>query len=193
LITAIVLAAGLSRRMGTPKMTLPWGGTSVLGHVLGMLQSAGIEDTMVVTGAARAEIEAIARNAGARSVHNDDYAAGEMLSSLQVGLLAARRAAEAALVVLGDQPSIQESVVRGIVEVHQASGASLVVPSFQRRRGHPWLMARAWWEEVLAMRPPQSLRDFLNIHAEEIRYLETDSPSVLQDLDTPEDYRKSKP
>src|SRR5512143_717315 len=104
--------------MGTPKMTLPWGGSSVLGQVLGVVRSAGIEDTIVVTGAAREEIEAIARNAGARSVYNADYATREMLSSLQVGLLAAGQAAEAALIVLGDQPRIQESVIRGIVEVH---------------------------------------------------------------------------
>jgi CTP:molybdopterin cytidylyltransferase MocA len=60
------------------------------------------------------------------------------------------------------------------------------------RRGHPWLVRRELWAELLALRPPQTLRDFLNAHAEEIQYVETD-PTILKDLDTPEDYRREKP
>jgi CTP:molybdopterin cytidylyltransferase MocA len=61
------------------------------------------------------------------------------------------------------------------------------------RRGHPWLIARELWGEVLQMRPPESMRDFLNAHKDNIFYMEYDSPSILQDLDTPADYLKFKP
>jgi CTP:molybdopterin cytidylyltransferase MocA len=61
------------------------------------------------------------------------------------------------------------------------------------RRGHPWLVARLHWDEILAMRSPASLRDFLRNHAHGIQYVGLDTPSILHDLDTPEDYLKSKP
>jgi CTP:molybdopterin cytidylyltransferase MocA len=61
------------------------------------------------------------------------------------------------------------------------------------RRGHPWLVTRQYWDEILHMQSPASLRDFLNRHAVDIRYVELDNSSILQDLDTPEDYLKSRP
>jgi CTP:molybdopterin cytidylyltransferase MocA len=61
------------------------------------------------------------------------------------------------------------------------------------RRGHPWLAARSLWDEILELDPPQTLRDFLNIHAQDIQYIGIDSPSILADMDTPEEYRASRP
>jgi CTP:molybdopterin cytidylyltransferase MocA len=61
------------------------------------------------------------------------------------------------------------------------------------RRGHPWLVARTLWNEILGLRPDQTPRNFLNAHAEDIHYVELDSPSILADLDTPEDYRMARP
>jgi len=99
---------------------------------------------------------------------------------------------EATLIGLGDQPQIQERSVRLICEEYQDNMSSLIVPSFQMRRGHPWLAARPLWSEILALRPPESTRDLLNRHADEIRYVSVDTPSVLADLDTPEDYQSSR-
>jgi molybdenum cofactor cytidylyltransferase len=61
------------------------------------------------------------------------------------------------------------------------------------RRGHPWLIARSLWSEILDLKQPASPRDFLTRHADEIHYINVDTPSVLADLDTPEDYEKSRP
>ena len=83
MISAIILAAGESKRMGQPKMLLPWGKVSVLGQVISTFQSAGIEDIIVVTGGAHEQVEEIVKENGARSVFNRNYANGEMLSSLQ--------------------------------------------------------------------------------------------------------------
>lgn len=177
--------------MGKPKMALTWGETTVLGQVLLTIQSAGIEDVLVVTGAADDIVGAIARSAGAFIVHNPDFEAGEMLSSLQVGLRAMPPSTTGALVVLGDQPGIEPSVIRSVIQA-STSDVSLVVPSFQRRRGHPWIAGSRWWAEILAMRPPDTLRDFLNRHADEITYVDAGAASVLQDIDTPEDYANSR-
>lgn len=80
--------------------------------------------------------------------------------------------------------------MRMVCEAYVMRKPNIVVPSFQMRRGHPWLVARPLWEELLLMSPPQSPRDFLNAHQDEIQYVNLDDPNILADLDTPEDYEK---
>ena len=192
MISALILAAGQSKRMGQPKMLLPWGETTVLETVLASYKAAGIDHILVITGGNKERVEALVGKT-AKTVFNPNYAEGEMLSSVQAGLAGLGMEVEAALIGLGDQPQVQERSVRLVVGGYRESGASIVVPSFQMRRGHPWLVTRAHWDEILRLRSPASLRDFLGRHAEEIHYVEIDNNSILQDLDTPEDYLKSKP
>lgn len=194
-IAALVLAAGLSRRMGRPKMLLPWGERTVLGQVLFTLQEAGVSHRLVVSGAEREAIEAIARGAGAECLYNPQYAEGEMLSSIQIGLreLERREEIEAALICLGDQPQIEVQVVRRLLEVWSESRAPLIVPSYGGRRGHPWLVARALWPELLRLSPPATARDFLQAQAAQITYVLVETASILQDLDTPQEYERFRP
>jgi molybdenum cofactor cytidylyltransferase len=192
MITALILAAGQSKRMGQPKMSLPWGETTVLEQVITTFKAAGVDEVLVVTGGARAQVEALVGNS-ARSVFNPDYAEGKMLSSVQTGLAGLKPGTEAVLIGLGDQPQVQERSVWLVLDEYRKSGASIIVPSYQMRRGHPWLVARTHWEEILGMQPPTSLRDFLHSHQDEIHYVEFDNNSILQDMDTPEDYLKSRP
>lgn len=187
MISAIVLAAGKSTRMGQQKMMMPWGETTVLGQVIETLKRANVDDIIVVTNSTVAET--ISNLKSPITLNNS----GEMLSSIQTGLQAQKPSAEAALICLGDQPQVQERCVRSVCETFKSSGANLVVPSYQMRRGHPWLVARPLWDEILHMREPETMRDFLNAHHADIHYIEMDTPSILQDLDTPEDYRKYKP
>jgi molybdenum cofactor cytidylyltransferase len=192
-ISAIILAAGQSKRMGQPKMLLPWGNTAVLGKVIMTIQGAGVEDILVVTGGARDEVEKIVAQYKLRTVYNENFAYKEMLTSIQLGLQAQKPSAEATLICLGDQPQVEEKSVRNVCEEFLQNKSHIVAPSYQMRRGHPWLIARELWDEVLQMRAPESMRDFLNAHKNDIFYMEYDSPSILQDLDTPADYLKYKP
>jgi molybdenum cofactor cytidylyltransferase len=192
MITALILAAGQSKRMGQPKMLLPWGRRTVLEQVIATFKAAGVDDLLIVTGGAREQVEALAGNS-ARRIFNPNYAKDEMLSSVQVGLAGLEPGTEAVLIGLGDQPQVQERSVRLVLDEYRNSGASIVVPSFQMRRGHPWLVARSHWDEILGMQSPASLRDFLNSYRDEIRYVVCDNDSILQDMDTPEDYLKSRP
>ena len=197
-ITAIILAAGKSTRMGSPKMLLPWGDQTILERVVSVFAMAGIDDILVVTGGARESVEALILECGkkfpVRSVYNEGYMAGDMLSSIQCGLRhITEESVGAALIGLGDQPQVQERSVRLLCEAYLQTQSPLVVPSFQMRRGHPWIVARALWEEVLAMQSTQTPRDFLNAHSNEIEYVEMDTPGILADLDTPEEYRASRP
>jgi molybdenum cofactor cytidylyltransferase len=198
MITAIILAAGKSTRMGSPKMLLPWGNITIIEHVISVFAKAEVNDILVVTGGAREQVEAIFRackkKSPIQSVFNEDYMAGDMLSSMQCGLrYLSEKNSRAALIGLGDQPQVQERSVRLLCEAYSQTQSPLVVPSFHMRRGHPWLVARELWAEVIAMQSSQTPRDFLNVHAKDIHYVEMDTPSILADLDTPEEYLKFKP
>ncbi|MEW6241034.1 MAG: nucleotidyltransferase family protein [Chloroflexota bacterium] len=225
MITAILLAAGESKRMGQPKMLLPWGDSTVLGHILAVLKAAEVEDILVVTGGAREQVEAICKQASVRAVFNADYASGEMLSSIQAGVRdltlpppplrgtspkseigipvrkpnktigfgGGREGVDAALLVLGDQPQVEKSSVRAVLAAYRKSGSNLVVPSYHMRRGHPWLVAHPLWDEILRMKSPHTPRDFLTARAAGIEYVNLDTPTILADLDTPEDYLNSRP
>jgi molybdenum cofactor cytidylyltransferase len=189
MITAIILAAGESKRMGEPKMLMPWGKSTVLQTVISTFQAAGVKDILVVTGGAHQHVEELIGKT-VETVFNENYQDGEMLSSIQLGLSVKMREASAALICLGDQPQVEERSVRRICNAFLASKSQIVVPSYQMQRGHPWLIARSLWDELIAMKPPKTSRDFLKKHARAINYVEVDTASVIADLDTPQDYLK---
>ncbi len=179
--------------MGTNKLLLPFGERTVLGQVIAVLQDCPLGEIVVVTGHEREEIEEmLGRHHGPHStlrfVHNSHYATGEMLSSIQAGLAVLRSDCEAALIVLGDQPQIQQRVVEQVIAA-RAPGA-VVIPSFNQRGGHPILIGRACWAEVLAQPHTASLREALRAHAGWVRYVEVDTETILRDMDTPEDYSR---
>lgn len=201
-INAIILAAGESQRMGQPKQLLPWGASTVLGQITstcaaGLSSLPDLEyEILVVTGAWREQLEAeVSRLAGSfpvRAVFNPDHKHAGMLRSIQVGLADLRPEESAALVVLGDQPQMEAETIRAICKVYYNESASLVIPSFEKRRGHPWLVAHSLWQDILALPGNTTPRQFLNIYAQQIVYVDG-GPSILQDLDTPRDYLLQKP
>jgi molybdenum cofactor cytidylyltransferase len=193
MISAIVLAAGQSKRMGQPKMLMTWGQTSVIGKVISTLFEAGVNDIHVVTGGNQAELKEALRANEVKYIHNKEYANGEMLTSVQVGLASVRGESEAVLIVLGDQPQIESKVVQEIIERYASTHHKIIVPSYLKHRGHPWLVEKSYWQEILILMYPATLRDFLNAHNEVIDYMNIDSQSVIQDLDTQADYSQYKP
>ncbi len=210
--------------MGRFKLTLPWGAMTVIGQVLLTLDAAGITEIIVVTGNRQAEVAAAAQATGvsARLVHNPDYASGEMLSSIQVGLAAltaegrsASKDAElrtrqlrspassdagsaaamslhpAVLLCLGDQPQMQVTTVQALLAAGAASGwQHVVIPSYNLRAGHPILLPRRLWPAILAA--TDNLRRVLADHRAMVEYLTLHTPSILADLDTPEDYERAR-
>jgi len=187
-ISAIILAAGKSARMGQNKLLMKWGNVTVLEKVIQTIQSAEIDDIIVIT---TNEISKSITNYKLQITLNETNQ--EMLSSIQLGLQNQKAESESVIICLGDQPQIVSRSVRAVCEAYQKNKSNLVVPSYQMRRGHPWLVARPLWDEILNMRSNESPRDFLNKHADEIEYVNLDTPTILQDLDTPEDYLKYKP
>jgi molybdenum cofactor cytidylyltransferase len=187
-IGAIVLAAGESKRMGRPKLVLPWEESTVIGHIIHVLEQVDLDEILVVTGGSSKLVENALSGYQVRTILNPAYREGEMLSSVKVGLNNLGSEIEAALITLGDQPSIQLKVVKLIIKFYRSSGSSLVVPSYEMRRGHPWLVDKKLWSEILKLDYRFTLRDFLNANQGNINYIGVDTNSILLDIDTPDDY-----
>jgi molybdenum cofactor cytidylyltransferase len=192
-VGAVLLAAGASTRMGQHKLLLPWAdGRTIIEHIVFQLIKSRVDPIVVVTGHNAREIKALLKPLDLEIVHNKGYKTGEMLSSLKVGLEALPAHTASALVALGDQPGLQPKTIYQLLTAYALHGADLIVPSFQKQRGHPMMIGRRHWPEILNLDGRSTLRDVLNRHAQQIHYVEVDNDSVLRDVDTPQDYRDER-
>ena len=196
-ICAVVLAAGLSSRMGTQKMLLPLGGKTVVGHVVGRLLSSKVKGIYVVVGHQGDQVAAALGGRGVTIAHNPDYAGG-MLTSLRCGLKSLPHGCEAALVVLGDQPAIRGEVVDRLIETFismdaaPSAGKRILIPCHQGRRGHPVLIPARFFPEILTRHDAVGLRGLMQSHPDEIVELEMNDPALLTDMDSPADYERER-
>jgi molybdenum cofactor cytidylyltransferase len=188
-VAALLLAAGLSTRMGRPKPLLPWGEEPLVVYQVRQLAQAGAAPIIVVTGHARAAVEAALRDTGAIPVFNAAYAAGRA-GSVRVGARAVPD--DTAVLVLGvDQPR-PAAVARALIAAYRAGGAAITVPLHAGRRGHPVLFAPWLLPELQAVtEAEEGLRAVLRAHARAVHEHPMDDPRVLLDLNTPEDYREA--
>ena len=187
MIWAIVLAAGESRRMGTQKLLLPFGDATVIESVVLTALASRVDRVLVVLGADKGDVREELEPLGIDLVVNENFAEG-MLSSVQAGFRALPADAEAAVVMLGDQPFLPARVVDAVVDAFQRSGKGIVVPTFQGRRGHPVLIGLKYRDEVLALDPADGLRRLMHAHPEDIFEAEVEDANILRDMDVPEDY-----
>lgn len=192
-VGAVVLAAGLSSRMGESKMLLPWrDNRTIIEHIVEQLIKSRLDPIVVVTGHQAKEVKAKLDQWDVQVVHNKAYQSGEMLSSLKVGLNAMPASATAALLVLGDQPAIQPKVVNRVLLAYAEHGHDLVIPSYDMKRGHPVLLGRRYWPDLLALPGNATPRNLYNRHADRIHYVTVDNDSILRDVDTPQDYEAER-
>ncbi len=188
-IGAIVLAGGMSRRMGEPKQLLPWGDRTVIETIVQRLLPLRFADIVVVTGHAHQAVRQAVRSTGVRTVHNPYYKTGEMLSSLQTGLRALGDHIAACMIFLGDQPQINARLVNQLTLAYAEGEGDMAAPSYMHRRGHPILIDRRYWRELLELPEGSAPRDVVNQYNDQIAYVLTDDMNVLEDMDTPEQYR----
>ena len=190
---ALLLAAGESRRMGQLKALLPWQGTTLLSHQLAALDAAGVGRIMVVLGHRAAELqEVLQRERAARPsvawVVNPDYLQGKT-TSIKAGLRALSPYNPQTLLILNvDQPRRPETLDY-LLRQHQ-SAARITIPTYQGQGGHPVLLDAALRDELLAItEETQGLRAVMQRHQAYIQRVAVDTPEVLWDLNTPEQYR----
>jgi molybdenum cofactor cytidylyltransferase len=189
LISGVVLAAGTSSRLGRAKQLLDLDGKPVLQHVVDALEASSLDETVVVLGH-QAEViaRALRMPASARIVVNPDYAAGQS-TSLRSGLESLEIEAEAAVIVLGDQPGVTAGMIDRVIEEWKSSGASVVRAYFGSTPGHPVLVGRAAWGPFVSASGDEGARTVMSSVRGEVRkVLLGDEPLV--DVDTWEGYER---
>jgi len=187
MICAIVLAAGRSTRMGAQKLLLPFGGRTVIEHIVDEVGASPIEGIVVVTGADAPAVSDALSGRDVRTVNNRDPEA-EMLSSVRCGLNEIPVECEAVLIVLGDQPSIQSDWIDQLVGAFRAGSRGIVVPVYEGHRGHPMLIDARYCREILTAHDDAGLRGFLDAHEDDVLRFPIDTSAVLEDMDYPADY-----
>lgn len=186
--TAIVLAAGRSRRMGEQnKLLLEVGGCPVLLRVLQAFAGSAVEEVIVVTGAQHDRVSALVRRADrARSVHNPDYRLG-MASSIRRGILEAAPDAAGYAICPGDLPLLSRSIVERLCETFAAQTAPrIVAPTYDGQQGHPVLFGSSFRETLLDLEGDRGARGLLRSDEAPITRVPTEDDGILRDIDTPE-------
>jgi molybdenum cofactor cytidylyltransferase len=196
MVRAIVLAAGDSTRMGSPKALLPDGsGRLFITRILHTFAAAGLTDVTIVTGALHARIvEAIAADVPRRTLvrfaRNPDPSRGQ-LSSMLTGLDAADAPdVHAVLVTLADVPFVRPATVRLVLEKFQDTRATIVRPVRGEQHGHPVLFARTLFCELRSADPAIGAKGVVRAHAAEILNLDVDDQGALLDVDTRDEYER---
>lgn len=185
-LSAIVLAAGRSRRMGRSKPLLPLGGRTVLQQVLTALGAAEPDKVFVVLGQGDQPL-ADSLEGFTVSIIWNLASESEMSDSLRVALHALPPVDHGVMICLGDQPLIAAATYRRLALEHLSRPDAIIQPQFGGRRGHPVLLPASILREITNR---STLRDLLASQASRVLCIEVDDPGILLDLDTPDDYRR---
>lgn len=194
MITAIVLAAGTSSRMGQLKQLLVYRGCSLLRHVIENLSRSKVDKIVVVLGHRRDEVAASLKGLPVELVDNRDYLSGQS-SSVKAGLQAlygpgpnigCETGRQGVLFVLGDQPLLKPETVNIIIETFLRHGG-IVAPFYQGVRGNPVLFDLSFWTELNSLEGDAGARTIISRHPEALHRVEVTDRGVLLDVDTPED------
>ena len=177
------------------KLLLPWrDGDAIVRHVALKYVDASIEPVVVVTGRDAPQVRAVLADLNVTCVHNPDYATGEILSSVKVGLralpddlgLRRHKPVAACFIQPADMPCVPKEVIGQLAAAHEAGWN--VAPRYKGRRGHPVLLDRAYWEAMLALAADAMPRDVLV--GSQMRLVDVEDEGVLLDVDTREGYER---
>lgn len=191
MIWALLLAAGESKRMGTPKQLLPFGRTTVIETALENILASSVDRTLVVLGAVHDRLEPLLKRFPVSLTVNPDFREG-MLSSVRWGIRHLPPDARAALIFLGDQPWITPETIDRVIHAFRETGRGLVLPVQGDAGGHPLLIDLKYREEIESLNSAVGLRELLVKHPEDVHRVECGDAGVLRDMDTPLEYKDSK-
>jgi molybdenum cofactor cytidylyltransferase len=184
--SAILLAAGQSKRMGAFKPLLPFGNKTVIECCIDYLREGGVESIVVVVGHRAEEVRKHLEAHPLIFANNPDPNS-EMGASIAAGIRAVPATAEATLIALCDHPAVPASVVSTLIDTW-TNGARLVIPTWQNRGGHPVLVDLSFKQELLQLTSTGGLRALFDAHPMAVKRIEVDSPYIARDMDTWDDY-----
>jgi molybdenum cofactor cytidylyltransferase len=185
MLAAAILAAGESRRMGTPKALLAYHGKTFVEHLIEVTRHPRVGVTRVVLGAHAQEIRAKVCDDPASIVVNADWQQGQ-LSSIQAAIRSLPEGGtEGLLLCPVDHPLVSAALVARLIEQFDSSGKAIILPTFRGRRGHPLIFRASLFEELLAASPAVGARQVVWAHAGDVLEVPTEEEGVILNLNDP--------
>jgi len=196
MLTAIVLAAGMSRRMeGENKLLLPFDDKTMLETTLDQILASGVGEVVIVTGHEAERVREILKNRSVKTVFNPDFASG-MTSSIQAGIRAASPETQGFMICLSDMPLIDSAIYRQLAEVFfekiKTAQRVIVQPVFENTPGNPVIFSAVFKNEMLALEHPEGCKPVVQANREFVVRVPVSSDSILRDADTLADFEKVK-
>jgi len=187
-IAGIVLAAGLSRRMGQSKVLMKVGGRAIIRYVVESVLAGGVDSVWVVTGPDVEPIEAALAGTEVQFAVNLTPEEGQA-GSVRTGIAALPASVEAVLIALGDQPLMPPSVIPALLAARRTSPKFIVAPRYRDGQGNPVVFRREIFPELLRLTGDQGARPIIQKEPTRVEWVELDLP-MPPDVDTPDDYEK---
>jgi len=185
-VSAVLLAAGLSGRMGTTKQLLPLKDKPVITHCIDTIMSSGVSDLVVVLGLNGELIEETISRLPVNITFNNDPLS-DMSESIRTGLHGIDHASTGVLICLSDHPLVSPDTIRTLMEWYIKEPDKIVLPSYKGHRGHPVLFPRQVAEEIFQW---VTLKQIVRKDDQRIRQCEVPDEGILLDMDTAEDYKE---
>ena len=190
-LVAVILAAGESRRMGTPKALLPYRGKTFIEHLLEITRQPRIAARRIVLGAHLDQIRAKLPGEAASIVVNPDWRQGQ-LSSIQAAIRTVAADETAGLVLCPvDHPLFSPKLIAQLIDAFDSTGQLIVLPVYHGRRGHPVIFAASLYPELLAASPAIGAREVVWAHATELHEVPTEEEGVVLNINDPETLRRA--
>lgn len=190
-ISAIILAAGESKRMGKPKQLLPLGESTILGKTVANFLASQVSEVIVVVGYQAEKIKALLHSKPVKIVLNPEYQQG-MSTSISAGLKSIDDKAQGIMLVLADQPFIDSRTINRIIAGFNAGGKGIAVPCYQGNRGHPVIFARKYEGELAALKGDVGGKEVIARHPDDFMEISVDSDGVIADIDTLDGYKSQR-
>lgn len=186
-ISAIILSAGFSTRMGRLKSLLPLGNETVIERVIGLFKEAGVGDVRVVVGHQMETLISVIEGTNASIVINRNFAAG-MFSSVQAGVNSIPRDSEAFFIHPVDMPMVYPSTITKMIDRYDAHAGTIIYPCYRGVRGHPPLIPNRFSRAIVRANISGRLSDVLADFSDDSMDLEVEDPNILIDMNQARDY-----
>jgi len=187
MLSAILLAAGKSKRMGNLKQLMPLGKSTILEQTIANLLSSVVDEVIVVVGYRAEEVIKTIAPRPVKIAINPDYQQG-MSTSIIAGLNLVTSQAQAVMLALGDQPFTSSQTINRLIAEFHRHDKGIVVPTYQGRRGHPIIFAAKYKAELLKLKGDIGGREIIKHHPQDVLEVAVDTESVTWDIDTRDDY-----
>lgn len=207
-ITGILLAAGLSTRMGVPKQLLPFGESTIVETVVDNMLNAKFTQVIVIVGHCAEQVQNTLGKRKVKVIFNPDYEEG-MLTSAQTGIRSLKIYNETTQtdevdtdihfsnisgfsLMLVDQPFISSNLINKVIEAYAKTDKGIVLPSYNLRRGHPVIFHHRYAEAILELDADSGgVRSLYDTFSDDIYYVTVDTDDVIRDIDDPDDYKRA--